>query len=1184
MSQAHPNRTYRSFRRLFAAAALISLAVLLLATSARADYGQVANFAQSGEGEQLENATGAVAVNISGVGLKVGEAGSVYFSAADRILRYSATGAFREAWGWGVGDGKGEYERCGPALGTICTSLAQSGYGGEEAGHFASPQGLAVDQVTGYVYVLNAIQPGHREHNLIEVFSADGSGPIASFGDAGAENESVEEGPDKFHHETLPGGLAVDSVGTVYASDRKYTPGETYRVMVFEPQSSGDYEHYVYAGRGDDIAFTQAAVGPQYVPIHLALDDANDLYVANERSLFEFAPGEPDTAVCSYFVVPSGGLASMTANPQTGEVFYFSNKDKRVHRLGPCDPETGEFAEIQEAIKPTPPTGGLEGSMKALAVNPSLKWSAQRPAGVLYGADTRNRQSEENPGGSHGSGDVFAPAEVHPPSVESQSVANTGTASSRLQAEIDPHGFATHYVFQYLSEAEYEENEAGERFAGAIEAPLGGGEIGGGAVSQVSATVTGLSPDTAYRFRVLASSDCNAESAEPCVTPAEAAAFSTYPATAPGLPDHRVYELVSPAQKHGGEVIPAEPGTASCGAECKPGTNATFFPMQSSPSGEALVYEGFPFSPTEGAVNFDQYLSRRTGTGWQTSALSPALQGGSSLGHQAFDAGLDNGVLLQEGPELSPDAPAGYPNLYVQATGEPAALSPLLTTAPPNRSAQAFKLSYAGHSADSSRQFFAANDALTEATAFAPEAPDPGEAKTDLYEWSAGQLALVNVLPGNAEAASGASFGSVSPDSHTVSDDGRRVFFSDEAGQVYVRESGQLTTELSDHNGKFLTASPDGSEVLLSDGCLYDLATESCEDLSQGEGGFEGIAGRSEDLSHIYFVDSKVLAANQGAGLDEAGNPQHAVAGEDNLYSWNEGELDFVATLLPSDNTSAAGKDWAANPAARTAEASPHGRYIAFVSQARLTGYDNVGAACTINSVGEYKSAPCFEVFLYDSASSQLLCASCNPTGEAPLGWSNLRRIEFNREWLPQPRYLTDEGRLYFDSADRLSSRDTNGRTEDVYQFEPPGAGETGTCERQAGCVSLISAGHERVDSNFLAIDEDAKNVFFTSRDQLTLKDKDELIDVYDAREGGGIGAETEVARTECQGEACQPQAVVPSDPTPGSSTFEGAGNLHEEAKAKKPKHAKKHKKKRHAKKHRNAPKRTAKRNHGGAK
>ena len=197
---------------------------------------------------------------------------------------------------------------------------------------------------------------------------------------------------------------------------------------------------------------------------------------------------------------------------------------------------------------------------------------------------------------------------------------------------------------------------------------------------------------------------------------------------------------------------------------------------------------------------------------------------------------------------------------------------------------------------------------------------------------------------------------------------------------------------------------------------------------------------------------------------------------------------------------------------------------------------------------------------------------------QRPLGTSSLGLIQQAPGSLPQPRYLTDSGRLYFDSQDSLSSFDTNDGVEDVYEYEPEGVG---SCKRQGGCVSLISAGREPVDSNFLAIDESGKNVFFTTRDQLALKDRDELVDLYDAREGGGIAAETETARGECQGEACLPALSPPNDPTPGSSAFEGAGNVVEKKTKKR-----KHKKRKHAvKAHRNrAHRRAANHNRGGAK
>jgi hypothetical protein len=750
------------------------------------------------------------------------------------------------------------------------------------------------------------------------------------------------------------------------------------------------------------------------------------------------------------------------------------------------------------------------------------------------------------------------------------------------------------------------EHNGGGGFAGAIEVPAGGVELGAGQ-NPLSANVSlsGLAPGTSYHFRAIATSHCStADTAKVCEGLGATRPFRTFPAEAPTLPDERAYELVSPAQKHGGEVIPAYPGRASCGPECKPGAVGESFPQQSSPDGEAVVYMGFPFSFGGGAVTFNEYLSRRDGkAGWQTTTLSPVLTRRSvGQGYLAFDAGLNKDLLYQDTPVLTPDAPSGYANLYSQSTTTPSALTPLLGNAPPNRTPESggegLELTYAGASSDLSRIFFEANDALTEETPFAPAAVDGGAKKYNLYEWFEGQLRLVNVAPGNATSTPGAAFGSggrleklagaaggtgANPFptvvTNAISKDGSRVFWSDEAGQLYVREDGESTRQIPDP-GFFLSANPEGSEVLLSNGHLYDLETEATTDLTEGKGGFRGISGQSEDLSHIYFVDTEVL--------DETPNGQgdRAEAGKDNLYSWKEGSSSYVATLASGDLSSSGIGSWAPSPTYRTAEASPDGRWLAFLSEAQPTGYDNVGA-CKFDPVKQRyaPSAPCDEAYLYDSAAGKLICVSCNPSGASPLGPTRLTQLFQAPGSFPQPRYLTDEGRLYFDSADSLTPFDTNEGVEDVYQYEPEGVG---TCTKEGGCVALISAGHEAVDSNLLGIDASGENVFFTSRDQLTLKDKDELVDLYDARERGGIPSETETSRVECQGEACQPVYTAPNDPTPASSSFEGAGNVNEARgpgkHPRKPgKHPRKHKKKRPAKK-KHAHKRAAEHNRGGAK
>ncbi len=888
-------------------------------------------------------------------------------------------------------------------------------------------------------------------------------------------------------------------------------------------------------------------------PTEPVADAAGNLYVASASTYVEmYDPGQPtDPPVCTY-KHKKGGITAITVDPVSGSVFFFSLRietgfaRKTVHELGPCNPATEKFEgpggeeEVGE-YEVAPERDDLWG----LAYDPRREFSAGRPEGTLYGGAPRpTPDSGEGEKGQSSLGYIFAPLQESPPQISGEAVEKVKATSAQLGAIVDPAGFKTHYVFEYLTDAAYKED--GESFANAKEAPAGGAYLAGtGSPQAVGVTLGSLAADTAYRYRVVAtSSGCPAEAESLCETVGSSQGFHTYPFSSALLPDNRAYELVSPAQKHGGQVLPAEPQISSCGseAECKPGTYSGRFPMQSAPSGDAVAYEGTPFSPGEGAAAVNAYIARRDPlSGWQSANPTPGLlfsRGGG--GYKAYDEGLGRALLSQEPlrPVLDPAGPPEYENLYAQPSTPPFAISALIGSGPPNRPATQFTLRYTGASADLSRVFFAADDALTAALpGIAPAAIDGGDGSFNLYEWQrpSGQLRLVNVGVGNETTEPGASFAPGS--AHPISTDGSRAFFADHTGQLYVREGGVATREIPD-TGEFLAAATDGSKVLLANGHLYDLETETTTDLSAGEGGFLGIAGQSDDLSHLYFLDTAVLSGGEENCREGAEGEvcEAAAAGKNNLYSWTEGELHFIAQLDDGDDGGGShilAHSWDPVPSNRTAQASPAGRYLAFLSQAPLTGYDNVGLCEDDNAAG-YEPAPCPEVFLYDSQSGKLSCPSCNPTGAATLGWSTLRRLE-GPDWLPPPRYLTDSGRLFFDSQDSLSPHDTNGGVEDVYQLEPQGLG---SCTRSGGCLTLISAGREAVDSNFLAADPGGENVFFTTRDRLVAQDKDDLLDLYDARVGGGFAVAPESPPAEL------PLQIPPAEPTPASPSFSGPGNV----------------------------------------
>ena len=223
------------------------------------------------------------------------------------------------------------------------------------------------------------------------------------------------------------------------------------------------------------------------------------------------------------------------------------------------------------------------------------------------------------------------------------------------------------------------------------------------------------------------------------------------------------------------------------------------------------------------------------------------------------------------------------------------------------------------------------------------------------------------------------------------------------------------------------------------------------------------LLGASEDGSYVYLVAQGVLAENEnGAG-------ERAEPGEDNLYELHldggQWTTTFVARLSSEDKVEWEG-ELHGNSAYLTARVSPDGQFLAFMSAAQPTGYDNLD-----QSTGK----PDEEVYLFDASAPSLTCASCNPTGERPAGVQDIEEsgegvgllvddarcgwatglagsipgwtAESLSSALIQSRYLSDEGRLFFDSPDDLVPRASNHK-DDVYEYEPSGVG---SCESRSG-------------------------------------------------------------------------------------------------------------------------------------
>lgn len=438
--------------------------------------------------------------------------------------------------------------------------------------------------------------------------------------------------------------------------------------------------------------------------------------------------------------------------------------------------------------------------------------------------------------------------------------------------------------------------------------------------------------------------------------------------------------------------------------------------------------------------------------------------------------------------------------------------------------------------------------------------------------------------------------------------------FSDNRAQTIQLDKAEGVTEPGTGSAKFQTASSNGSRVFFTDKEVLARSASAepvtgeedlyeCEIIEAGDqlacdlrdltiplGTHEHAAvqgallGSSEDGSTVYLVAHGVLASNQ--------NERHetAVAGDDNLYELHydgrQWTTTFIAVLSGEDSP-----DWDAgdtvtpqeNTAFLTARVSPNGEYLAFMSQRSLTGYDNEDQSS--ERPGERLDQ---EVYLYRSSTHNLTCASCNPTGTQPVGvldekdsGEGLGLVADRREiwrgqwlaasipgWTPQSltsaliqsRYLSNEGRLFFNSADALvpglaqptREEEVDGHrqrvgVENVYEYEPNGVG---SCQSTQGCIALISAGTSENESAFLEATPSGDDVFVLTAARLLPQDTDTAFDIYDARACSSdtpCAAAPESTPSQCvTAEECRPglastQAAMTAS---GSATLSGAGNL----------------------------------------
>lgn len=792
---------------------------------------------------------------------------------------------------------------------------------------------------------------------------------------------------------------------------------------------------------------------------------------------------------------------------------------------------------------------------------------------------------------------------VIPPTIDATFVSEIGATEVLLQAKVDPGGASTTVHFEYLTQRQFEENEGNSEppFTGSQATPesaLIGDDNGDHLVSSI---VTGLAPHTTYRYRAMATNQAapagiagpdqalNTYATPILTTDCPNQAFRTGPSA--NLPDCRAYEMVSPVDKQGADAKAVEGSLAELD--------------QSSISGEQFTYSAYrAFGDAVSNPYSSQYIASRGADGWSSHGISPprTFSRSQATGEfKAFSPDLSNAWLVDGASALTPDAISQSQNIYERDNAS-GAYQALTTLAPINGETGLFP-EFQGASSDGAHAIFTANRPLT------PAAPG-GEGPT-LYEWFAGAVRPVAVLrggePAPGESSAGThneplAYGIKQSVDHAISDDGSRIFWSTapsplESGRIFVRiDNGEpdartvaISESVSNSNAQFWMASADGSRAIftinevgntgnhaagngvnaVSDLYEFDVDSETPTLIAHG---VSGVLGASEDASYLYFVSREALTPG-------------ATPGEPNLYLHHNATMTFIATLPSDAEVSATSGDGvggtprpiSTEPDIHTARVTPDGLHALFVTQGRLTDYNNLYAI-----TGE----PAAEVYLFDAAADggtgRLVCVSCNPSGARPEAHAAvLLHNAAGQEYLAAAyipgwksqlydgHVLSDDGaRVFFDSFDALAPQDTNG-AQDVYEWQALGAGPNGArCTEESasfstqddGCLSLISTGKSLQPSELIDVSPSAADVFIRTASSIDPRDPG-LADIYDAREAGGFPPAPNPSAS-CEGEACQTPPAPPNDHTPASLTYDGSGNV--AGRPTRKARQKKHQKKRH--------------------
>ena len=759
--------------------------------------------------------------------------------------------------------------------------------------------------------------------------------------------------------------------------------------------------------------------------------------------------------------------------------------------------------------------------------------------------------------------------------VRPSEVTETGAV---LNALVNPGGYPTTYQFEYGTTSSYGST-----------APVDAQPIGDGDTPvPVSVKLAGLQPGSEYHFRIVAT---NAWGAERSVD----STFTFFPPNCPNayvrqltraayLPDCRAYEIVSPRDSGG---IQLYPGELTVDLVFYNFTQLSYFKTYAQNLGTASNPGRFSFLGLSGALPgtnppnsiLDTYTSTRTANGWVSRYWG--LQGDESIGAGGAECDLEMAVCIDyRVPELLLQTDPNFKGSHAPYVWDFEGNS--LGRWPTNLGVVKGGEDYVGDdlpSPDFSHYVFSSNNVR-----FTPDGVlnAPGSAYDNDVEEAT--VKVISRLPGGADipAGGGAENEEEFIKIPAVSTDGSHILMTTQGPsgvRLYMSVNDAVTYEIAKgmESVRLLGMTKDGSQVVFAsrdhvtaddtDGPFNDdifVWKEKAGEVvrvSQGNG-----AGNSDDCQPAEGIgcpaspvvperlDSDDRIASQSGDVyfysPEQLDPENpGLLNEKNLYVYRHGAVQYVATLD-------------AGTAVNRLQISPDGEHAAFLTESRLTGYDNQGWR---------------EMYTYDAGTGVIKCASCLPSGEPPQIFRQPEeggaaqfpvapeRLEQSKDVLASQsgRFMSDDGRVAFATSDALVESDTNGLL-DVYEYV---GGRPQLITSGTGNVELLT-GNRFYPGEFTgleAISHDGIDIFFSTYETLA-PDEDangQFLKFYDARTNGGfVPPPTRlpcVAADECHGD--ENAGPAPAQIGTGARLGDGPRQaVHKKKKKKK----KKHKKARH--------------------